>query len=82
MLRSVADVSRQLISPISSRVKLSWTAWPFNMGLMGCPETSVTNPQSTLRNIPEEGIAALCIRYVERQILRKMGSSGGLMYIR
>jgi len=24
------------------------------MGLIGCPETSVTNYQSTLRNIPEE----------------------------
>jgi hypothetical protein len=26
---------------------------PFKMGLIGFPETSVTNHQSTLRNIPE-----------------------------
>jgi hypothetical protein len=27
---------------------------PLKMGPLGCPETSVTNYQSTLRNIPEE----------------------------
>ena len=29
-------------------------AWPLKMGLIGCPETSVTNHYSTLRNIAEE----------------------------
>ena len=29
------------------------TTWPFTMGLIGCQETSVTNYQSTLLNIPE-----------------------------
>jgi len=28
--------------------------WHINMGPIGCPETSVINYQSTLRNIPEE----------------------------
>jgi hypothetical protein len=32
----------------------AWTAWPLNIGPIGCPETSLTNDQSTLRNIPEE----------------------------
>ena len=32
-----------------------WTASSFKMGPIGCPETSVTNYQSTLRNIPEKG---------------------------
>jgi len=31
---------------------LYWTAWPLDMGPMGCPETSVTNNQLTMRNIP------------------------------
>jgi hypothetical protein len=32
----------------------SWTTWPLKMGQIGCPETSITNYQSTLRNDPEE----------------------------
>jgi hypothetical protein len=36
------------------RVKQSRAAWPLNMGSINCPETSVTNYQSTLHNIPEE----------------------------
>jgi len=31
-----------------------WTALPLKIGPKGCPETSVTNYQSTLRNIAEE----------------------------
>ena len=31
----------------------SWTAWSLKMGPISCPETSVHNYQSTLRNIPE-----------------------------
>ena len=30
------------------------TLWPLQIGPTGCPKTSVTNYQSTLRNIPEE----------------------------
>jgi hypothetical protein len=32
----------------------SWTACPLNMGRTGCPETSVTDYQSMLSNIPEK----------------------------
>ena len=32
----------------------TWTTWPLKMGLMRCPETSVTNCQSTLHSISEE----------------------------
>jgi hypothetical protein len=31
-----------------------WTTWCLKMGLVVCPEMSVTNCQSTLCNIPEE----------------------------
>jgi hypothetical protein len=34
---------------------VSWTACPLKIGPKCCPETSVTNYQSTLRNITEEG---------------------------
>jgi hypothetical protein len=34
--------------------RASWTFWPFKMGPIGCPETSVKNYHSTLRYIPEE----------------------------
>ena len=29
-------------------------SWPLKMGAMGCPETSATNYQYTLRNIPQK----------------------------
>ena len=32
----------------------TWTAWPLKIGQIGCPETSVHNNKSTLRNIAEE----------------------------
>jgi hypothetical protein len=32
----------------------SWASWPLKMRPIGCPETSVANYQSTVRNIPEE----------------------------
>jgi hypothetical protein len=32
----------------------SWTYWPLKMGPIGCPETSVKNYHSPLRNTPEE----------------------------
>ena len=34
-------------------VQVEWLSWPLNMGLIGCPETSVPN-SSTMRNILEE----------------------------
>jgi len=34
--------------------KSCWPALPLKMGPIGCPEMSVCNYQSTLRNIPEE----------------------------
>jgi hypothetical protein len=34
-------------------VPFAWTAWPLNVGPIGYPETSVTNKQTTLRNIAE-----------------------------
>jgi hypothetical protein len=39
------------LSVPSSRVKKS--SWSFKLGLIGCPEASVQNCHSTLRNIPE-----------------------------
>ena len=44
----VTDVSEQPIGFLYKR------PWHFNMGPIGCPESSVTNYQSSLRNIPEE----------------------------
>ena len=35
------------------------TAGPLEIGLRSCPDTSVTNYQSTMRNIPEERISHL-----------------------
>jgi hypothetical protein len=32
----------------------SWTSWPFKMGPIRCPETSIKDYHSTLRNVPEE----------------------------
>jgi hypothetical protein len=37
------------------------TAWPLKMGLIGCPETSVNNYQSTLCNIPKEWRSHVCL---------------------
>jgi len=38
-----------------------WTALPLNMGIIGCPETSMANYQPPLRNIPEERRPHSCI---------------------
>ena len=37
--------------------------WPLVMEQIGCPETSVTNYQSTLRNIPEDRRAQVSWRF-------------------
>jgi hypothetical protein len=38
----------------TQRRLLSWTSWPLKMGPISCPETSVSDHQPTLRNIPEK----------------------------
>jgi hypothetical protein len=53
----VTDFSIQPIGPIfkgQAFQEKSSTVWPLKMGPIGCLETSVTNYQSTLRNVPEE----------------------------
>jgi hypothetical protein len=50
-----SDEFNIILSFQSSRVKKSKkTSWPFKMGPISYPETSVHNYHSTLRNIPEE----------------------------
>jgi hypothetical protein len=46
----------------------SWTVLPLKMGPIGCSETSVTNYQSTLGNIPEQrrSQALSCLSFVIR----------------
>ena len=54
-----------LLTPITPQLSLykphtksyqlsSWISWPLQMGLIGCPKTSVRNYQQTPRNISEE----------------------------
>ena len=53
----VTDVSGQPNGPIFKGQAVYYSsciAWPFKMGPIGSPETSVANYQSTLRNISEE----------------------------
>jgi hypothetical protein len=38
----------------------SWTSWPLKMRPIRCPETSVNNYHTTLRNIPEERRSYVC----------------------
>jgi len=47
----VTDVSGQ---PVIGPIFKSQAAWHLKMLSVGCPETSVANSQSTLRNIPQE----------------------------
>ena len=39
---------------VSQSCTSSWTAWPLTIEPIGCPETSVTSYQYTLRNIQEK----------------------------
>ena len=39
---------------LTKKSRAFWTACLLNMGQYVCPETSVRNSHSTLRNIPEE----------------------------
>ena len=46
---------------------LCWISWLLKMGPIGCPETSVRNYHSTLRNIPEERRSLfLLVPYIRR----------------
>jgi len=59
MSRSVhqnySSISRDNLSIKSSMAQQSsWTAGPLKRELTGCPETTISNHQSTLRNIPEQ----------------------------
>ena len=49
----VREVWRQRGNLIFKVQEASLTPWPLKMGPIGCPETSVTDYQSTLHNIPE-----------------------------
>lgn len=40
-----------------------WTAWPWKLGPIGCPATSLTNYQYTLYDIPEKQRAKLYYTY-------------------
>jgi hypothetical protein len=52
---ALSGSSLRMFSVPFLRVKISsWTSWPLKMGPISCPETSVNNYHSTLRNIPEE----------------------------
>jgi hypothetical protein len=64
--RLVTDVSGQVIGPIN---KVQGTARLLKTGQIDCPETSVTNYQSMLRNIPEERISRNVLNYVPTQTL-------------
>jgi hypothetical protein len=47
----------------------SWTSWPLKMGPIGCPETSVQNYQSTLRNIADARRFHLACNYASYAFL-------------
>jgi hypothetical protein len=53
-----SDVTqRRVVIPyrrLGTNYRSERTSWPLNMGPICCPETSVRNYHSTLRNIPEE----------------------------
>jgi len=71
------DVSVQPISFIFNAQAVQeepWVIWSLKTGPTGRPETSVTNYQTTLRNIPEDRIS-----YLHRRGSLKSRSSGGEM---
>jgi hypothetical protein len=52
--QSYLSILRDNLSIKSSMAQQSsWTAGPTKIGLTGCPETTLSNHQATLRNIPE-----------------------------
>jgi hypothetical protein len=56
---SVVHCSRLAPHPLWSCLR-SRTSWPFKIGPIGCPETSVRNDPFTLRDIPEECKFRVC----------------------
>jgi hypothetical protein len=54
---SVPTFRNNLSVPSSSVKTFKKISWPLKMGPICCPETSVENYHSTLRNIPEESIS-------------------------
>jgi hypothetical protein len=48
--------------------KKNWTVWLLKVGLVGCPETSVTNYQPTPRNIPENRKSRFVRLFADLQI--------------
>jgi len=50
----LTDVSAHYIGPIFKGWEIQEERWPLRMGPIRCPETSVGNYHSRLRNIPEE----------------------------
>jgi hypothetical protein len=48
--------------------KKNWTVWRLKVGLVGCPETSVTNYQPTPRNIPENRKSRFVRLFADLQI--------------
>ena len=56
-LECLLRIPSVLLRAAVERYKFSWSVWPLKMEPKGCPETSVTNCWSTLRNITEELIS-------------------------
>jgi hypothetical protein len=57
------------------RIKQSlWIAWPLKMGQIICPETSVRNCHSTVRNVPEDWRSLFTTRWKPQitQVLRSV----------
>jgi hypothetical protein len=52
--QDITDKTMQGVSALFKGQEVQ-TSWPLKMGPIGCPETSVQNCHSTLRNIPKEG---------------------------
>jgi hypothetical protein len=55
---------------ITSMRDSSCTAWPFKMGPIGCPETSVRNYNSTVHKIPKERRSQITSNHYHQQRVR------------
>jgi len=54
-LRDILSVRFSLVKiPSRKSIRRARISWPLKMGPIGCPETSVRNYRSTLRNIPQK----------------------------
>jgi len=52
--RDTLSVSSSRLKQANKQFKKSWIDLPLKIGPIGCPAASVTNYQSTLRNVPKE----------------------------